>query len=146
MKPFRLHAVLNYRRQVEDAARQDFHQACVLEKKLHQSIMQVEEDLQHLFLEIQRDKETGTSVDRLLRFEYQIDLLKEKLATLHDELRQQQAQVTVKQQQLIRAGQDRKIMEKLQEQQNAAYAGFLEKKELAMLDEIAVLSHERRKH
>jgi flagellar biosynthesis chaperone FliJ len=35
-------------------------------------------------------------------------------------------------------------MEKLREQQNAAYRHFLEKKETNMLDEIAVLSHERK--
>ncbi|NLX18685.1 MAG: flagellar export protein FliJ [Desulfobulbus sp.] len=145
MKPFRLHAVLNYRQQLEDTARQDLHHALELERKLHQSIREAEEDLQSRFLEIQRNKETGTTVDWLLLLEYQIDLLKEKLTALHDELRQQQAQVTVKQQQLIKTSQDRKIMEKLQEQQNSAYARYLEKKELIMLDEIAVLSHARRK-
>ena len=49
------------------------------------------------------------------------------------------------QQSLLKASKDRKIIEKLEEQQNAAYKKYLEKLEAGMLDEIAVLSRERQK-
>ena len=47
-------------------------------------------------------------------------------------------------QHLVKTSKDRKIMEKLREQQNAAHAKYLEKKESGMLDEIAVLAHARK--
>ena len=97
-----------------------------------------------LYAGLQQDKERGTTVDRLLLFEHRIDLVKQQVETRRTDLEKQQAQVARKRQQLVKASKDRKIMEKMQEQQNATHARFLEKKELGMLDEIAVLSHERK--
>lgn len=144
MKPFSMHAVLKYRQQLEDTARQILYQALELEARLLEITMQTEEELAALYRDTQRDREQGTSVDRMLLFEYRIDLIKQQLEVQRSDLEKQQAQVAKKRQQLIRASRDRKVIEKLQEQQNAAYAKFLEKKEMVLLDEIAVLSHERK--
>ena len=144
MKPFTMHAVLKYRRQLEDTARQELYRALEVEARLTEALLQVEEELTDLYGDQQRDQEQGTTVDRLLLFDHRIDLVKEQVALRRGELEKQQVQVANKRQQLVKASKGRKIMEKLQEQQDAAYARFLEKKELAMLDEIAVLSHERK--
>jgi flagellar FliJ protein len=53
--------------------------------------------------------------------------------------------VEKKRQHLLQASKNRKIIEKLEEQQNAAYKKHLDKLEAGMLDEIAVLSHEHKK-
>jgi len=144
MKPFTMHAVLKYRRQLEDAARQALYQALEVEARLQEALLLAEGELTGLYAGLQRDKEQGTTVDRLLLFEYRIDLVKQQVEQRRQDLEKQQTLVTQKRQQLVKASKGRKIMEKLEEQQNAAYAKFLEKKELAMLDEIAVLSHERK--
>jgi len=144
VKPFTMHAVLKYRRQLEDTARQELYRALEVEARLTEALLQVEEELTDLYGDQQRDQEQGTTVDRLLLFDHRIDLVKEQVALRRGELEKQQVQVANKRQQLVKASKGRKIMEKLQEQQDAAYARFLEKKELAMLDEIAVLSHERK--
>ena len=49
-----------------------------------------------------------------------------------------------KRQVLVKASTDRRILEKLRDQQNTNYRQYLDRKETEMLDEIAVLSHERR--
>lgn len=144
MKPFTMHAVLKYRRQLEDSARQGLYQALEVEARLQEMLFQAEEELTGLYTSLQLDKEQGTTVDRLVLFEHRIDLVKQQVETRHSDLEKQQVQVANKRQQLVNASKGRKIMEKLQEQQNAAFAKFLEKKELGMLDEIAVLSHERK--
>ena len=144
MKPFTMHAVLKYRRQLEDSARQGLYQALEVEARLQAMLFQAEEELTGLYTSLQLDKEQGTTVDRLLLFEHRIDLVKQQVETRRNDLEKQQVQVANKRQQLVNASKGRKIMEKLQEQQNAAFAKFLEKKELGMLDEIAVLSHERK--
>ena len=56
----------------------------------------------------------------------------------------QRQQVEQKRQVLVKASTDRRILEKLRDQQNANYRQYLDRKETAMLDEIAILSHERR--
>jgi len=144
VKPFTMHAVLKYRRQLEDSARQGLYQALEVEARLQAMLFQAEEELTGLYTSLQLDKEQGTTVDRLLLFEHRIDLVKQQVETRRNDLEKQQVQVANKRQQLVNASKGRKIMEKLQEQQNAAFAKFLEKKELGMLDEIAVLSHERK--
>jgi flagellar FliJ protein len=139
-----MHAVLKYRQQLEETALQELHRALEIKARLQEALMQAEEELAVLYTDQQRDKEQGTTVDRLLLFEHRIDLIKQLVEMRRSELKKQQVQVTNKRQLLVKASKGRKIMEKLKEQQDAAYAKFLEKKELGMLDEIAVLSHERK--
>lgn len=144
MKPFTMHAVLKYRHQLEDAALQGLHQALEVEARLLEALFQADAELTELYAGLQQNKDQGTTVDRLLQFDYRIEVVKQQVELRRNELQKQQVQVANKRQQLVKASKDRKIMEKLQEQQNAAYGKFLEKKELGMLDEIAVLSHERK--
>ncbi len=145
MKPFTMHAVLNYRQQLEDMARQKLAQAIEVEARLNAALLQAQEELTELHQSLQRDQEGGISVDRLILFDHRIELVKEHIVHRKEKLENQQALVAKNRQQLIRTSKERKIMEKLREQQNAAYAKFLEKKESGMLDEIAVLSHARNK-
>jgi flagellar FliJ protein len=145
MKPFALHAVLKYRRQLEDAAQKRLFQALEVEAKLQEALLRVEEELAELYTGLQRENEQGTTVDRLVLFDHRIDLVKEQVVQRAAELEKQRLQVAKKRQQLVKASKDRKIIEKLEEQQNAAYKKYLEKKEAGMLDEIAVLSHERKR-
>ncbi len=144
MKPFTLHAVLKYRKQLEDVAIQRLYQVMEVEARLHEALLQVQEELAELYKGLQTDKEQGITIDRLILFDHRIELIKEQAVHRQNELEKQQAQVAIKRQQMIKASKDRKIMEKLREQQNAAYAKYLEKKETGMLDEIAVLSHARK--
>lgn len=146
MKPFTLHAVLKYRHQLEDQALQSLAQALEVETRLRQALHQVEEELAELYHDLQRDKEQGTTVDRLILFDQRIDLVKTQVAERRTALEKQQLQVNKRRQQLLKASKDRKVIEKLKEQQNAAYKHHLDKLEAGMLDEIAVLSHERRRH
>ena len=145
MKPFTMHAVLNYRQQLEDMARQKLAQAIEEEARLNAALLQAQEELAELHQSLQSDQEQGISVDRLILFDHRIELVKEHIVHRKEKFENQQALVAKNRQQLIQTSKDRKIMEKLREQQNAAYAKFLEKKESGMLDEIAVLSHARNK-
>ena len=144
MKPFTMHAVLQYRQQLENIARQRLYQAMEVEARMQEALLQVKKELAELYNSLQKDKEQGTTVDRLILFDHRIEMVQEQVVIRQNELVKQQVQVTNKRQQLIKASKDRKIMEKLREQQNAAYAHHLEKKETSMLDEIAVLSYARK--
>ncbi|ADW18369.1 flagellar export protein FliJ [Desulfobulbus propionicus DSM 2032] len=145
MKPFTMHAVLNYRRQLEDAAQKQLFRALEVEARLQEALVRVEEELAALYYGLQREQKQGTTVDRLVLFNQRIDLVKAQVERRRTELQKQQVQVAKKRQHLIKTSKDRKIIEKLEEQQNAAYRQYIDKKEAGMLDEIAVLSHERRR-
>jgi flagellar FliJ protein len=144
MKPFAMHAVLKYRQQLEDIARQQLYEAMEVETRLQAALLQVQEELGELYNDLQQDKEQGTTVDRLVIFDHRIELIQEMVVLRQDELEKQQAQIEKIREQLVKASKERKIMEKLREQQNAAHAKYLERKETNMLDEIAVLSHGRK--
>ena len=111
---------------------------------MQKALLQINEELIDLYSGLQQDKEQGTTVDRLILFDHRIEVVKELAVLRQTELKKQQVQVANKRQQLVKTSKDRKIMEKLREQQNAAYAQYLEKKETIMLDEIAVLSYARK--
>ncbi|MCL2457641.1 MAG: flagellar FliJ family protein [Desulfobulbus sp.] len=143
MKPFSMHAVVKYRQQLEDTARQSMYHALETEARLQEALLRTEKELAELYADLRQEQEQGTTVDRLRLFESRIDLVRRELETRQNELIKQQALVAKRRQMLVKRSKDKKIIEKLREQQNAAYAVFLEKKQLAMLDEIAVLSYER---
>ncbi len=143
MKPFSLGAVLKYRQQLEDVARQQLHQALQTEARLQEALALVQEDLATLHANLALDQQRGMTVDRLILYDRRIALVKEQEQQRARELQKQRIQVERRRQVLVKASKNRKVMEKLREQQNAAYQKFLEKKETNMLDEIAVLSHDR---
>ena len=115
-----------------------------LSGRIVEALHAVQEDLAGLYVSLAADQERGTTVDRLILYEHRIALVKEQMQKSKKELQKQQVQVEKKRQALVKASKDRKVMEKLREQQTAAYKSYLEKKEANMLDEIAVLSHERK--
>ena len=143
MKPFSMHAVLKYRQQLEDVARQNMHRALEQETRLRDALIRSQEELASLHRDLQRESAVGTTADRFLLFEYRIDLVKEQIIRRQNDLDKQQVQVAKKRQHLVKTSKDKKIMEKLQEQQNAAFKTSLAHREAAVLDEIAVLSHGR---
>jgi flagellar FliJ protein len=144
MKPFSMHAVLKYRKQLEDLARQRLNQALEEEARLQEELLQIQGELNELYHTQQQDREHGTTIDRLIMFDHRIELVKEQVINRQNDLEKQQVQTVKHRQQLVKTSKDKKIMEKIREQQNAAYAIYLEKKELIMLDEFAVLSHDRK--
>ena len=77
-------------------------------------------------------------------FAHRISLVREQEQRRLKDVARQRQQVEQKRQVLVKASTDRRILEKLRDQQNANYRQYLDRKETAMLDEIAILSHERR--
>ncbi len=135
--------VLRYRKQLADEARQKLFASKKKEGEIQGNLFQMEKRLARLYADLAHEKAEGTTVDRLLLFENRILTLQEALRELHTELEEQQKIVIRRRRRLLQAGQDKKALEKLKEKQNLAYKQFRDKKEAAMLDEVAVLRHGR---
>ncbi|MDX9835469.1 MAG: flagellar export protein FliJ [Desulfobulbus sp.] len=144
MKPFALGTVLKYRKQLEDAAHQELRRALQAEARLLETLQRVQTDLSDLYAGLNRDHVQGTTADQLLLYEHCLALVREQEQRRLKDVARQRQQVEQKRQLLVKTSTDRKILEKLSEQQNSAYRQYLDRKETKMLDEIATLSRERR--
>ncbi len=142
MKPFAMDSVLTYRQQLEDAARQKLFKALEQEAALRERLRKKQDELATLYRDLEREK-TATTAQRLMLYERRIHIVREQLAKLEEKMARQQERVKQRRRHLLKASQERKVLEKLREQQNKQYRDYLHKKEAQMLDEIAVLFHER---
>ncbi len=136
--------VLRYRKQLEDEARHKLFTSCKKESALKKQIEEARAVVTNLYTNLEREKREGTTVDRLFLYENRIILVQESLKKLEEKLVDQQREVTRRRKRLLNASQEKKALEKLKEKQNIAYRQYIDRKEAAMLDEIAVLRHGRR--
>ncbi len=135
--------VLRYRQQLEDEARQNLFADLEKEEDIRTELIHTIDALSELYADLTLERAQGTTVDRLLLFEKHIVIKQEKIEQLQAELEKQEKVVERRRRHLLQASQDKKALEKLKERQNLAYKKFRDKKEAAMLDEIAVLRHGR---
>ena len=143
MQPFKLDAVIKFRKQLEDTARQNLFTAREEEAAAQTVLTRQQQDLDHLYFSLQQEKEQGTTAPRLIMVENRIALVKEEVSTAREVIEKAQIEVESKRKALLKTSQDRQVIEKMKEKQNNAYKQHLNKKELAMLDELAVLFHKR---
>ncbi len=74
---------------------------------------------------------------------FELDEKKNRIAELKKQLAKRKQQVTVCQNELLKKSRERQVMKKLKEKQNTAWKQYLNKKEAAMLDEIAIIYHNK---
>lgn len=142
MKPFSLETVLAYRKRLADMAQQRFLEACRVHRQVEERLAEEHELLRQLSEESERRQRQGMGITDLIRFEERILQVKANIAAIAKNLEEKARQVASEQQQLARRVKERQIMERLKERQNRAWAIHMEKKETAMLDEIAILRHD----
>ncbi len=143
MKPFTLNTVLNYRVQLEKMAQ---NRLLLAEKKRTEILVQLQEKqtlFQKLIRESAQRQSEGIEVVELIRYEERIEFVKNELAALQKVLAERDEAVRKERENTLQKSKERKVMEKLKEKQDAAWQFYLDKKEAAMLDEIAVIFHER---
>jgi flagellar protein FliJ len=143
MKPFSMHAVLKYRQQLEDVARQNMHRALEQETRLRDALIRSQDELASLHRDLQKESEKVPPPIASCCLSTELlwsrnRLSAGKMISINSRFRSLK-----KRQHLVKTSKDKKIMEKVQEQQNAAFKRSLARGEAAVLDEIAVLSHGR---
>jgi len=99
--------------------------------------------LETLIETLSREQTQGIEVVKLAQFEQRIDLIKQQVLALKLLLQKKKEGVTRAQEYLINKSKERKIMETLQQKQDDSWQQYLNQKETATLDEIAVIFHNR---
>ncbi len=142
MKPFALHAVLAYRKRLEDNARQRLLDAKKVMEVIANKLREEQESFAALIEKTERLKMEGINILELVLYEEQITRGEGNIEAIEKNLRDKTEIVQREQQNLLRRAKDRRIMERLKERQDLAWKGYLDKKELAMLDELAITRHD----
>ncbi len=143
MKKFSLTSVLKYRTQLEKIAQNSLLEAQRKRTQIIQQIQKKETLFKRLINDLEKRRSEGMEVTEMIRYEERIQVLSTELATLQDILAERDEEVRKERENTIQKSKERKVMEKLKDKQNAAWQQYLNKKEAAMLDEIAVIFHER---
>ncbi len=143
MQPFKLHAVLKYRKQIENKCRQDLFKALEKETVLKNQHDEKKNELVQLYKNLAVDKETGTTVTRLIMLDNRISFVKELANQAEQAYLKAAEQTEKKRKALLKASSDRRVMEKMEVRQNYSHDQYIKKKEMLMLDELAVLFHKR---
>lgn len=142
MKPFRLQTVLAYRKRLEGIAQHRVIEA----KKIQETIQnKLNEEVHALALfidEIEKLQAEGIGITELMRLEERITARKSNIAAIKKNLTEKSALVKKEQHNLIDRSKERQILDQLKDTQNRAWKAYLNKKEAAMLDEIATTRYE----
>jgi len=142
MKPFSLQTVLDYRKRLEDIAQYRFIEAkniqATIQKKLNEEI-----DTLALFIdESEKLQAAGIGITELMRFEARIAAQESNIQAIKKNLTEKSALAKKEQQNLINRSKERQIMDQLKDTQDRAWQVYVNKKEAAVLDEIATSRHE----
>lgn len=143
MKPFSLQTVLSYRQRLEDIAVNTLAEAKQAEQQTKVRLAEQQKVYDSLVALIDRIQNEGVSINDLIHQEDHLTFVKVKIKELETELTERQNTVAKRQEELLQKSRDRQVMDKLKERQNSAYRQYLNKKEAAILDEIAIIYHNK---
>ncbi len=142
-KPFTLDSVLSYRKRQESVAQEKFVLAEIAVSKASEMLAKEEHDLQALIHNLEKEQEAGIFAMDLARYQNRIEVGRAEVVRLRKILEEKRDIAVKKRQRLLEKAKEHKVLKTLKEQQNQSWREYLDKKEAAMLDEIAILHHDR---
>ena len=125
-------------------AQEKFVQAKIAAEMASQALDATRQDLEHLIRTLEEKQKKGILALELSRFEERIQYGRTHVQLLKNTLEEKQIIVRRRRKTLLEKAKDHKVLNTLKEQQNKAWKNYLDKKEAAMLDEIAILHHDRK--
>lgn len=142
MKPFSLDTVLKFRKSQEDLAQRRLFEARTNRDLVQQKLFSEQSKLTDLVSLTERLQIDGINITELILHEQRILHLKTNLQAIEKKLTEKKDLFEKEMQNLVHRSKERQIMERLKTHQNAAWRQYLDKKEAAMLDEIAIMRHD----
>lgn len=143
-KPFSLDTVLKVRKRKEDLAQQKLQQAIAVQKEVEAKLLAARLNQQEVIQTLEIKQHEGMLAVELGRFEERITFAQGEIESLQKLLHEKTKLCENKRSLLIEKSRDYKVLFELKERQNKAWKQYLDKKEANMLDEIAILHHDRR--
>jgi flagellar protein FliJ len=143
MKKFKLDPVLNYRKMLENVECQKLAEVQVEKRKLMNAIDEVRQKLEDYYENLEQRRNEGIVLQELMLLESNVQHHMKIFEKLTKKLSQAEKNVEDQQMVLKKASRNKKLLENLKEKFIEKEKGFLQQKEQAEVDEIAVLFHKR---
>ncbi len=144
MKPFQLDTVLHLRKRLENLAQEQLAKARHEEDAIKAEITTQEKNYDQISQQLAHEQQQGMTIEALLHREEQLIFIREQITSLNAELATKQHQVKRCYQNLVVKSKEHQVMKKLKKKQQYNWQQYLNKKEAAALDEMAVIFHDRR--
>jgi len=140
MKPFKLEGLLGYRKRLEDHAHYVLAVSMEQKRIIEEARERALEDIRRLRRELESAKTKRLDLEEILLYERCIAAKQLWLHRLEEDLAREEANVAQKEQELIRARQNKRVLEILQENFLEAEKKETNRRETLFLDEVSVLS------
>ncbi len=145
MKSFRLQAVLDYRKRLENTAQKSLLQCLDQKSMLLQKKDEEQKELQKLHRMFQQAKHNGMLIPEIMLYENCIDLKKNCLQHINQQLNVLEEKIIQKQNNLVEARKEKKILEIIRDNRQKEEKQKQIHRENAFLDEVAILCFGDRK-
>lgn len=142
-KPFSLDSILKFRKREKDLALEKVVRAQLAVKQATVALESAKNELETLIVGLETRQIDGISVEELSRYEERIQYQRGKILALKNNHENTQKKLHQKRLKLLEKAKDHKTLTALKEQQHRTWKEYINKKEAAMLDEIAILHHDR---
>ena len=142
MKPFQLDRVLDHRKRLEDIAANRHFEAKRQTKLVQEKLYHETKNLESLIAKTEELQAGTIHILDLINYENQIDYLKKNILAIKKKLQEKTETIQKEHKILLERSKGRQIMESLKEKQNRSWKEYLDKNEVAMLDEIAIVRHD----
>ncbi len=134
---FTLQTVLNVRERQEKIKYKEFSQELIRRQTLQARIEALHQDLQRAARHTDELRRHGTSVQPFQLHEHFRNRVNSEIGVLSEQLRQQEQAVDAKRLELVKARQEHRTLEILKEKEFARYEKELNRRERAIMDEVA---------
>lgn len=139
---FKLQAVLNLKKQVEDNMKNELGKAVQELERQKRILREIELERDEYITDMNKKSTSGVSVGKLKEYGLYISLLNKKADNQKNNIKNAQECVDMYREKLIVAMQERKVMEKLKEKKFEEYLKEQQKQEQKIIDEIASFNYE----
>lgn len=140
-KPFSLDTVLRYRKRLEDVAKNRFFEAKTIHAIIQEKLVSETEKLHALITQSEQLQVEGIEITKLMLYEEKISTAQKNVAAIEKNIQEKAKIMAQEQDNLLRRSREYQVMERLKCEQNTSWRQHLDKKEAAMLDEVAVMRH-----
>ena len=139
MKPFKLQVVLEHRQRLEDQARQSLAEAIQYEQATMRKLTDETADMAEISCEYEERQIVGIQSHEFMLYENRIEHKRQLLIELDQQLGLARELVLECRLKLADASREKKLMEKLKEKKNLEIKKELHRKEMAQIDEVAIM-------
>lgn len=140
-KPFALDIVLDYRKRLEDLAKNRLFEARKVHQIIKEKLKSEQQSLRDTIDKTEQLQREGVDITMLILYEERISSLKTNVEAIKKNVFEKAKIVENERKNVHQRSREYQVMERLKTEQNSAWQRHLDKKEAAMLDEVAIMRH-----